>query len=125
MGCQRITILAIAALVSIALAGCGGTEKTGETSEEDALAVINGVPLHPSAIDARLERMDPQTRAEFDDPGTLSMMIDREVRTRVLAQAAMDEGLTESEDFKSSLDNARTLFLADLSHRNSKEMPRP
>jgi peptidyl-prolyl cis-trans isomerase C len=121
MGSQRINICAAIAALSLALAGCGGGGEIEETSQEDALAVIKGVPLTSVDIDARLATMPPETREEFNNPSSLSAVIDREVRTRVLAQAAEDEGFLESEEFRATLDGARTLILAELYSRKIQE----
>jgi parvulin-like peptidyl-prolyl isomerase len=119
MGSKGIGVAAVLALV-VAIAGCGGGESgntDADISHDDALAVINGVPLEPSAIDARLSRMDRETRSQFSDPSTLSSLIDREVRMRVLAAAAEDEGYLDSEEYKNALESAKMLILADIYSR--------
>lgn len=117
MGSKRIITLIAVSVLSLSLAGCGGGKQTDQVQEGEALAVIDGVPLEPSVIDARLSRMDAETRAQFNDPANLSMLIDREVRTMLLAAAARDEGLADSEEYKEVLESARMSILADIYSR--------
>jgi peptidyl-prolyl cis-trans isomerase C len=124
MGRKGIVSLVLWWALIPVLAGCGsngGSEESQSVSNDDALAVIDGVPLKPSAIDARLSRMDAETRAQFDDPSALSMMIDREVRMRVLAAAAEDEGYKDMEDYRLALESASMLILAEIYSQRVKE----
>jgi parvulin-like peptidyl-prolyl isomerase len=120
MGRQGIGFAAVLALLA-ALAGCGGGGESGEVaggaSSVDELAVIGGVPLNGADIDFRLSRMDAETRSQFNDPANLSALIDREVRMRVLAQAAEDDGYLDSEEYKIALENAKMMILADIYSR--------
>jgi len=113
--------LPAAAIVLFALVGCSGSEETGET---EALAVINGRPLTAADLDARLSSMSPDARNEFDTPSMLSALVDREVKTRVWAEAAREAGLDKTDDFKRMLATAEESILAELYSRRLEEEAR-
>lgn len=114
-------LIPLLAVVSLAIAGCGGGGGGDDVSQEDVLATINGVPLTRSDIDERLSQVPEANRSEFNDPNSLSVLIDREVRTRVLAQAAMDDGITETEEFKTTIESAKMSILADIYSRKLQD----
>ncbi len=116
MGCKRIALSVIAVSLLSALAGCEGGEQAQPKAEggEDVLAVVGDEVVTTADIDLRREQMAPEVRAEFDNPSMLSSLIDREIKVRVWAKAAEDEGLTKTDKFEDMLEAARVSILAEM-----------
>jgi peptidyl-prolyl cis-trans isomerase C len=119
------------ALAAMALAGCATVVfvGAGQVRAQDAnpvLAKVNGVEIRQSDLNMAEEELGASQLAQMDAATKRENLLSYVIDLKIVAKAAEDKKLGESDDFKKSLAFARERLLMDkLLTAEARSMRRP
>jgi peptidyl-prolyl cis-trans isomerase C len=117
---NRLTGVAVAGLLALGLAGCGGSASevaAAATADPSAVAaLVNGQPIYVSDVEleARVQGMiEGDERLEVDS-AEFNEILDQLVDIKLLAMEAVSRGLDEEPESRHRLDTARDNILGNI-----------
>jgi peptidyl-prolyl cis-trans isomerase C len=117
---NRLTGVAVAALLALGLAGCGGPASeiaAAATADPSAVAaLVSGQPIYVSDVEleARVQGMiEGDERLEVDS-AEFNEILDQLVDIKLLAMEAVSRGLDEEPESRHRLDTARDNILGNI-----------
>lgn len=105
-GIKRISHVVIFATLCVLFAGCSNAKKAEEAAPaapavpEQAIIQYDGGYLTVPEIKTILSKMTPRERQNFQTPEGMKTLVKQLADNAILAQAAKNEGLTETEEVK-------------------------
>jgi parvulin-like peptidyl-prolyl isomerase len=110
-------VLLVSALGALALASGAwwwGASAGGEAEGADVVAVVDGVEITANELADAYGKHLLRLGADRDDPAARDVILQSLVNRRLLIQAALDDGLAETEAYQAALALAETRALVDL-----------
>src|SRR5262245_9241624 len=117
---NRLTGAAIAGLLALGLAGCGGSTSevaTAATADPSAVAaLVNGQPIYVSDVELEAHvqgSIEGDERLEVDS-AEFNEILDQLIDIKLLAMEAVSRGLDEEPESRHRLDTARDNILGNI-----------
>lgn len=117
---NRLTGVAVAALLALSLAGCGGpaTEVARAASADPSAvaALVNGQPIYVSDVEleARVQGMIERDERLEVDSAEFNEILDQLIDIKLLALEAVSRGLDEEPESRHRLETARENILGNI-----------
>ena len=103
----------LAATASLLLAGLTWTAPSFAADSDPVLARVNGVEIHESDLKLAEDELGPSLPAQMDPATKRENIMNYLIDMKVVAKAADDRKLGDSDDFKRHLEFARQRLLMD------------
>ncbi|HEX9592457.1 MAG TPA: peptidylprolyl isomerase [bacterium] len=111
--------------IRLALVAAVTVPAVAAVAEDRVLATVNDHPITESEVEAKLQSLPPQLRAQMDSPEQRKQIVEQMALAYLMVEEARKEGLDHTPEFKEGMQAAEERLLSTLYVRKYVGEPQP